>query len=257
MAKFMKIKIGYDFEYPAVDEEGFGYPACLIFPPQEHSISELHKNRDITTRNQYLIYNDGRTIEMGGTPRVCRELLLEQIARGFERTQKILDKYGEVKGLKLKIAPLPMVPTRKEWLAKCGPEAFESGCEPDFSAYNGGKPNKSIDYKRNMNIYSGAHIHLQFEDEHLRNLTDLNKMCKFVQFCDILAGILAVIFEKNDLSKLRRKYYGKAGTFRIKSYGIEYRVLDASILKGKEGLWCILGMFNVAYHMFFREEKNI
>lgn len=88
--------------------------------------------------------------------------------------------------------------------------AQEFGCEPDFNAWNGGRqnPRPSAD---NKNLRSaGGHIHIE---------TDLNCL-DLVKAMDLYVGCPMIEFDKDTD---RRSLYGKAGAFRKKSYGVEYR----------------------------------
>lgn len=87
------------------------------------------------------------------------------------------------------------------------------GCEPDFNAWRGGHKNprpKASD----ANLRScGGHIHIQFNHDEL-------DMLEVVKAMDLFVGCLMLEF---DTDKDRRELYGKAGAFRKKNYGVEYR----------------------------------
>lgn len=86
------------------------------------------------------------------------------------------------------------------------------GCEPDYNAWRDGQQNprpRSAD----GNLRScGGHVHigLQADDDHLA----------VVQAMDLFVGCMMLEFD-NDTA--RRELYGKAGAFRKKPYGVEYR----------------------------------
>ncbi len=87
------------------------------------------------------------------------------------------------------------------------------GCEPDYNAWTGGtqNPRPACD---NPNLRSaGGHIHIQLDDKSMDVL-------EVVQAMDVFVGCQMLIF---DTDKGRRQLYGKAGAFRIKPYGVEYR----------------------------------
>jgi hypothetical protein len=92
------------------------------------------------------------------------------------------------------------------------PEAQEFGCEPDFNAWLDGKqnPRPSAD---NQNLRScGGHIHI--------GLSDDDDMLEVVKAMDLFVGCMMMDFD-DDTG--RRELYGKAGAFRKKAYGVEYR----------------------------------
>jgi hypothetical protein len=101
-------------------------------------------------------------------------------------------------------------------------EARNFGCEPDYDAYTGGKMRKSPGKKITDSMWrsAGGHIHLG---------GDFNCPPFVVAlFADIGIGLKGVA--QNQLMSpssygrsTRVSHYGKAGIFREKPYGIEYR----------------------------------
>ena len=94
--------------------------------------------------------------------------------------------------------------------------AKEMGCEPDFNGYTGEvneKPNAEAPFRT-----AAGHVHIGVEG----GLTDLEQM-QLVVLCDLLLGLPSVSYDTN---AKRRELYGKAGCYRPKSYGIEYRTLS-------------------------------
>lgn len=86
------------------------------------------------------------------------------------------------------------------------------GCEPDYNAWTGEenpKPNPPHPGMRS----AGGHIHVE---------TDLDPI-KVVRAMDHFLGVPSVLM---DTGKDRKQLYGKAGAFRKKSYGVEYRTLS-------------------------------
>jgi len=98
------------------------------------------------------------------------------------------------------------------------------GCSPDFNAWTG-EVNPPPDIASlGRTRFLGGHIHIGWRDEgdafgknHLRNCNEL------VQQLDWYLGTWSVL---RDRDKQRRKAYGKAGSCRYKTYGVEYRVLS-------------------------------
>jgi hypothetical protein len=91
-------------------------------------------------------------------------------------------------------------------------EAQQFGCEPDFNAWLGGKVNKKPSAV-NPNLRSaGGHIHIALEDD--------DDCLEVIKAMDLFVGCQMLKF---DTDTARRELYGKAGAFRKKSYGVEYR----------------------------------
>lgn len=99
-------------------------------------------------------------------------------------------------------------------------QARSFGCEPDYDAYTNGKmrtvPSEIL---KGLRRYAGGHIHIGG-----------NFNCPpFVSalFADIFISVCGQSMwpnpRTNNAAWARGEYYGRAGTFRPKPYGIEYR----------------------------------
>ena len=95
------------------------------------------------------------------------------------------------------------------------PRAWIFGCEPDFNAWTG-KINP-MPLSENPNLRSaGGHIHIGVK---YNKLTKVQKLF-LVRNMDLHVGLPLMIL---DPDQERQQLYGKAGAFRFKSYGVEYR----------------------------------
>lgn len=109
------------------------------------------------------------------------------------------------------------------------PEAKVFGCDPDYNGWNYQENVKpDVDEVGNLRT-AGGHIHVgyDFESEKDRAFT--------VHWMDAILGLNSVLMDNSKESSDRRKVYGKAGSFRFKPYGLEYRVLSNFWIKD-EGL---------------------
>lgn len=96
------------------------------------------------------------------------------------------------------------------------------GCMPDFNAYTL-EPNYPPDDKTMMRT-AGGHIHigeLDVGEEESREHYDLSATIS--RAMDKYVGVYSLLWDGDDK---RRELYGKAGAFRPKSYGVEYRTLS-------------------------------
>lgn len=84
------------------------------------------------------------------------------------------------------------------------------GCEPDFNAWDYGRVNPRPRAEDGNLRSCGGHIHIETEFDCL----------EVVKAMDLFVGCQMVEF---DTDTGRRQLYGKAGAFRKKSYGVEYR----------------------------------
>lgn len=100
-------------------------------------------------------------------------------------------------------------------------EAKLLGCDPDFSAYTkkaNGKPNGD----RPMRTAAG-HVHIGIGKFDTFSAQHIDLCSMITKELDVALGIPSLLMDNDDL---RRQMYGKAGAFRPKPYGLEYRVLS-------------------------------
>lgn len=93
--------------------------------------------------------------------------------------------------------------------------AQQFGCEPDTNAYTE-QENKAPNPNTNFRSAAG-HIHIGYKGHSVESTLNLIKLL------DLTIGLQSVIDDKD---RNRRKMYGKAGAFRFKEFGFEYRVLS-------------------------------
>lgn len=95
------------------------------------------------------------------------------------------------------------------------PEAQMFGCEPDYDAWNMMENEKP--HAADPNLRScGGHIHVG-------SPIAVDNPISVIRACDLFLGVPSVAL---DNGTLRRNLYGKAGSFRFKKYGAEYRTLS-------------------------------
>jgi len=90
------------------------------------------------------------------------------------------------------------------------PAAQEFGCEPDFNAWTG-KPNPRPQCNDPNLRSAGGHIHI--------GCTKKNAL-SIIKAMDLFVGCPLLEYDQDEQ---RRLLYGKAGAFRYKPYGVEYR----------------------------------
>lgn len=104
-------------------------------------------------------------------------------------------------------------------------QALIFGCEPDYSAYTG-----QINYKPSCDDFNlrsaGGHLHLGYENPEPFEidvyLGDIQR-CNIIKALDLHLAVPSVILEPDNQ---RKELYGKAGAFRPKPYGVEYRTIS-------------------------------
>ena len=111
--------------------------------------------------------------------------------------------------------------------------AKELGCDPDFDAWNvaqNPRPNGELPFRS-----AAGHIHFGIIEANDAPTSDGEYIGWIAQKVRELDYYLALPSLFYDGDTQRRELYGKAGAFRPKSYGFEYRTLSNQWL-GSEGL---------------------
>lgn len=112
-------------------------------------------------------------------------------------------------------------------------QALVFGCEPDFNAYNG-HPNVFPDCSDKNLRSAGGHIHIGYEGASAYKKEQYigePERCNIIKALDLFVGIPSLILEPNNK---RKELYGKAGAFRPKEYGVEYRTVSNFYLEKPE-----------------------
>jgi len=94
--------------------------------------------------------------------------------------------------------------------------ALVFGCEPDFNAWTA-KVNPRPRAKNKALRSCGGHVHVGFDSPNMETVERL------MQTLDLFLGVPSVLYDEDTA---RRELYGKAGSFRYKPYGGEYRTLS-------------------------------
>ena len=92
------------------------------------------------------------------------------------------------------------------------PMAKVFGCEPDWNAYTRKHNPRPVPTHPGLRS-AGGHIHVETKLPTIKTVTSM----------DLFLGVPSVVM---DDGQLRKQLYGKAGAFRPKKYGVEYRTLS-------------------------------
>jgi hypothetical protein len=190
-----------------------------------------HFNTPWTKENRYTDKDTGRSyhrdnilLEFQTVPQDSIETFVAEVRASAQwMTRTIKDRIPNTS-----IRYLPIVRFKETAMVEID-EAMEMGCDPDMCAYDGvDKPGPDA---RTMGKYraGSGHIHIGG----LAN-TSLEWKRRCVQWLDVLVGfqMASMDCQKNYENRLRRRYYGQAGRFRVKPYGLEYRTPSNSWVSG-------------------------
>lgn len=174
----------------------------------------------------YFVQEDNVLVEFNIPPASSKIEFIENILSGKAQVEKLLGDNFELKVQSSAFMPMEELDH---------PLANEFGCTPDNNAWNNGDYNDAPLAPMNGLRSAGGHIHVGFiPNEKLLKRLKVDRAAfniEVVKLCDLYLGIPSVVMDKDTE---RRKLYGKAGAFRHKPYGLEYRVLSPFWLERKE-----------------------
>ena len=117
-----------------------------------------------------------------------------------------------------------------EYLESLPKDVLVLGCDPDWNAYTEQKnpaPDGTVNFRA-----TGGHIHLGWASDMPVDDPEYIAICAdIVKVLDAYIGIPCRILDTDDR---RREMYGKAGSFRPKPYGLEYRTPSALWIHQKD-----------------------
>lgn len=198
----MQIKLGAD-------------PECFMIDTQNNFQSSIGKiggtkvaPMPLPIGDGYCVQEDNVALEFNIPPADGRSSFVESINKTLSfLTEVIKDQYG------YSISPVSAVSFPADQLLE--PAALEFGCEPDFNAWTASVNEKPKAQDANLRS-CGGHVHVGFDKTKAHELLVIKLM-------DLFLGVPSVLM---DTGELRKELYGKAGAFRDKSYGVEYRTLS-------------------------------
>lgn len=175
-------------------------------------------------KNPYPVNNgavqvDGMALEFNINPADNPEEFLNNINSVMGQLQAMVPEH--------ELQAIPTATFSDEVMKAAPKEALELGCEPDMNAWTG-KENPTPD--GGVNFRTGAgHVHVGWcEGMDVNDPDHITACAMLAKQLDAYLGIPSLLFDKDDK---RRQLYGKAGSHRVKPYGMEYRVLSNAWLK--------------------------
>lgn len=177
-------------------------------------IGGTKKDPNYITDEGHAMQEDNVMVEFNIPPSKTKDEFIHNL--GFTMNH-ILDNLEDDLGLHV----VPSV--EFEWEQLEHEQAKVSGCSPYLNAYTKEEETVILD---DTNIrYAGGHIHIGYDEPTIK------KTDKLVKALDLYLALPSLLL---DLDDRRRQTYGKAGMFRIKDYGFEYRSLSNFWLKSEK-----------------------
>lgn len=157
------------------------------------------------------VTRDGFQVELHPSASGCRQLAARSIKYAITDAAAIAERAGA----ELSFA-LSHVVDDKVW-KKTPSDVKKFGCNPTENVHE--KNQKRVTGKREKFRAGGGHIHVG-----ALNVSEKNDLPTIVKLFDIVVGNTLVLLDRDPANITRRKNYGRAGEYRPKPYGVEYRV---------------------------------
>lgn len=207
-----QIKVGCDPEV-FVMQHGVFLSAHNLIPGDKKNPHKVDKGA---------VQVDGMALEFNIDPATSEDEFCINVETVFNTLKLMVPDY--------QIATVPVAHFDPAYMERQPAEALELGCDPDFNGWNGqanDKPNGNRPFRT-----ASGHVHIGWtEGEDIDSHMHYMRCCNVAQQMDFFLGLPSLVYDKDTL---RRELYGKAGCFRPKSYGAEYRTLSNAWLTDRK-----------------------
>lgn len=185
-----------------------------------HDMVKGSKKHPLPVRNG-AVQVDGMALEFNIDPAATEEEFLFNVVDVMDQLKAMVPKF--------EVVATPVAEFGAEYIAAQPEEAKILGCDPDFNAWDMKEnipPNAELPFRT-----AAGHIHIGWTDKaNVKDILHLGMIEGLVKQLDFFLGLPSVVFD-DDVK--RREMYGKAGAFRPKPYGCEYRTLSNKWLTSK------------------------
>lgn len=200
MIKMDTITVGSDAEVPVALATGQIIPVTGLVGGTKENPRQLDK-----LAKGFCVQEDGPNLEFNIPPARTANGFYENIVNALSACTKLLPPT-------MYLQPIAYYKLDKKFF-RVVKSLHEMGCEPDYCAWSEDEnPRPHNDGETRV---AGAHVHVGWEKPTNEDRIALIKCLDLVLGFGYLAN--------DDVN--RRKLYGRAGAFRPKKYGVEYRVL--------------------------------
>lgn len=166
---------------------------------------------------------DGMALEFNIDPAATEEEFVNNIKSVMSQLEAMVPDY--------ELVAKPTAKFSKKTISEQPPEALELGCDPDYNAYTG-EENPAPEIGDGLARTGAGHIHIGWTtDVDPKHPEHMEACCMIAKQLDYYLGVPSILFD-DDVK--RRQMYGKAGCFRPKSYGMEYRTPSNAWLKSED-----------------------
>jgi len=208
----LEFTIGADPEFFVCRKDGT--------PVSAHGLIKGDKKNPLKVKNG-AVQVDGMALEFNIDPAFTQEQFLTNLDVVMETILGMVPGYS--------MYDKPVAEFGFEYIDAQPEEAKMLGCDPDYNAYTGTanpRPSAATPFRT-----ASGHIHIGWtKDVNPLDPGHFEACCTLSKMLDVRLGIPSLTW---DTDKKRRQLYGKAGCFRPKPYGMEYRTLSNAWLDPK------------------------
>ena len=181
-------------------------------------------------------YWDGFQAEYTISPAYCHEIVMSNIAGGLT---KVLAA-ARTKDSKATLTWKTVFEVPDHYLRDAAEPFVALGCAPSMNAYPNVQAIDVPDGRLLPHRFAGFHIH------HGIGQLPRAKMERIVKAMDNIVGVASVSLLDGMDDPVRRRYYGRAGEFRLPPHGLEYRVLSSAAMARPELTFLLLDLARYA-----------
>lgn len=186
--------------------------------------------------NKGAVQVDGMALEFNIDPAATEAEFIENITTVMNTLKNMLPDHEHVLS--------PVADFTPEVMAAQPEEALDLGCDPDYDAYTGQERPRPDATGITFRTAAG-HVHIGWTQDTSTQDPDHKEACQMLaQQLDYYLGLGSMLI---DPEYRRRALYGKAGSFRVKPYGMEYRTLSNVWLKDEKLMGWVYRMANKAF----------
>lgn len=178
------------------------------------------KHNPIDLKDGIKIYADGCGLEFSHPPYQTKEEMLALFKTVYTRIQEYIGPDYRL------LAQASHVFPDEQLIVEHGIDPWIVGCEGSIDAYLA-SIEQNLPYVDGLRTGS-CHCHLgnaDWQGKHDGKLISFKSRHQVVMLLDIFLGLSSIVFDKDDTSLARRKYYGRSSNCRANPWGLEYRVL--------------------------------
>lgn len=214
-----------------------------------HGMFPGDKHNPVPLGNYGFMQVDGHALEFNTQPAANEDEFYMFVSETFELLNNEVKKVNK----NYEIALEPVAHFDEIYFEMLPEMSKMLGCDPDFSSETG-EVLSAPDISKQPIRTSSGHIHFGFTQG-----ADPFEDNEFKQRLEIAKRVTPYLLEcskswETEASVERRKYYGREGAFRPKSYGVELRALDCLWLASEDR---IRAVYRAAVNGFNKETEGL